>query len=230
MNELLLCLTAILCVAFVYGAWKFGKEHLYSVIIVFLILIATVGGKIVLFFGHETNTGNVFYASVFLATYFLIERYGRRVGIYSIWVGIIAVSFFVAFVDITVALVGADSTAPLNAALAVAFAPVSRVAFASLLAYACSQNLNVYLYLYLKRRMGHSYLWLRANISNVVSQILDSIVFFTVAFLGVVAPSGIWDIILTGFVIKIVYMMLASPLLYLNNIEERDDGVVTISS
>jgi uncharacterized integral membrane protein (TIGR00697 family) len=223
MNELLLILTAIVSAGFVFAAWRFGKERLYTVIIVFLILIASVGGKIVEFFGHETNTGNIFYASVFLATYFLIERFGKRAGIYSIWIGVLGIVFYTALVQMTVTLGGAETTAPLNTALATAYSPVSRLALASLIAYVLSQNLNVYLYHFLKQKVpDQKSLWLRANTSNFFAQICDSLVFFTIAFWGTVAPENIGEIILTGFIIKIVYMALASPLLYLNNIEEDE--------
>ena len=51
---------------------------------------------------------------------------------------------------------------------------------------------------------------------------LDSTVFFFVAFWGVVAPENIWDIILTGYLIKVFYMMLVSPLLFFNRVEEEE--------
>jgi uncharacterized integral membrane protein (TIGR00697 family) len=224
MNELLLLITALVSALFVLAGWKFGKERLYSVIIVFLILIAAVGAKIVFFFGHPTNTGNIFYASVFLATYFLIERFGKREGLYSIGVGIVAVVFFSALIQITIALTGSPATAPINNALATAFGPISRVTLASLCAYALSQSLNVYLYLVLKERMQGKYLWLRANICNALAQLLDSTVFFLIAFIGLVPPADIWEIIFTGLFIKIVYMMVASPLLYFNRVEEEQDS------
>ncbi len=230
MNELLLFLIAVVSLGFVLVGWRFGKERLYSVMVVFLILIALTGGKIIFFFGHETNTGNIFYASVFLATYFLIERYGKREGMYAIWVGVIWVLFFSVLMYLTVALAGSSTTAPLNKALADAFSPVSRVAFASLTSFAICQSINVYLYLYFKRRMHGSFLWLRANLSNAIAQVADSIIFFSIAFLGVVPPSGIFGIIATGLAIKIVYMMAASFTLYLNRVEEEQDvtGVSTI--
>jgi len=223
MNEILLFFTALISIAFVITTWRLGKERLYSAIIVFLILIAAVGGKIVEFFGFATNTGNIFYASVFLATYFLIERYGRREGIRSIWIGVVAVTFFSLLARITNALIGSGATTELDAALAVAFDPLLRLTFASLLAYAISQTCNVYLYIYLKERMQGARVWLRANATNVVAQFIDSVVFFLVAFLGTVPFASVWEVLLTGFVIKVVFMMLVSPLLYLNRVEE-DDG------
>ncbi len=230
MNELLLLLTALISSAFVVAGWKLGKERLYTVIVVFLILIAAVGGKIVPILGYETNTGNIFYASVFLATYFLIERYGRNEGIYSIWVGLFVVVFFTALARITIMFTGSATTEPLNAALEVALAPIPRVALASLVAYMVSQTVNVYLYLYLKREFEERYLWFRANVSNLIAQSIDSAVFFTVAFVGVLPFASMIEAIRTGLLIKIVFMAAASSLLYLNKEqEERDaEGKMTV--
>ena len=222
MNEILLFLIAAVSAAFVVTAWRLGKERLYSVIIIFLILIAVAGGKIVAFFGFETNTGNIFYASVFLATYFLIERHGKREGIRSIWIGIIGVAFFSVLAILTGFLTGSQSTGEVNDALTVAFQATPRIAFASLIAYALSQALNVYIYIYLKQRFSGHHLWARANAANVAAQVLDSVVFFIVGFWGVVALGDVMGVMLTGFVIKVVYMMLASPVLYLNRVEHEE--------
>ena len=223
MNELLLAATAGVSALFVLTAWRFGKERLYSAIIVFLILITAVGSKIVVYAGHSTNTGNVFYASVFLATYFLMERYGKREGIRSIWIGVVWVVFFSILVQLTIALTSSPATQALNDAFKVAFAPVSRLALASLLGYIASQSLNVYLYIRLKEYFDGKRLWLRANLSNIAAQAVDSLIFFIVAFAGAVVPANLVDIILTGFCIKVGYMAVASLLLYFNRIEEERD-------
>ena len=223
-NELLLVLTAALSTGAVLTAWKLNRERIYSVILIFLILITIGGAKIIELFGHVTNTGNVFYAAAFLSTYFLIERYGKREGVRSIWVGVLGVGIFSVLLQIVISYVGSADTATLNDQLAAALAPAPRLAFASLAAYALSQTLNVYLYIYLKKRFNGKRLWLRANICNVLAQILDSCIFFGVAFGGVVAPAHIGDILLTGLIIKVTYMAIASPLLYLNTIEQDDDG------
>jgi uncharacterized integral membrane protein (TIGR00697 family) len=224
MNELLLGVQAAICTLFVFLTWRFARERFFGVIAIFLILIGTVGGKIVYFFGHATNTGNIFYASIFLATYFLIERMGRREGIYSIWVSVIAVAFFFVLVQIAVAFVGSPVTAHFNTALEATFSPFSRVTIASLIAYILSQNLNVYTYIYLKERWNGSRIWLRANIANAIAQVLDSVVFFTIVFWGIVPPANIADIIITGFAIKVAFVAITSPLLQLNRVELEDGG------
>jgi hypothetical protein len=230
MNEILLILSCLICASYVFISWSLGKERLYTAIIIFLALIATVGGKIVEFFGFETNTGNIFYASVFLATYFLIERYGKHEGARSIWIGVMSVVFFLGLAHATVTLIGSDATAPLNDALRTAFGPTLRIAFASLLAYTLSQSLNVYLYVYLKEKLQKRRLWLRANISNAIAQALDSVVFFIVAFWGVVPLSAVIEVLVFGYAIKVVYMMLVSPILYFNKVEaEVEEEYVTVT-
>ena len=223
-NEILLLGTGFLSLGLVLAAWRFDKERLYSAILVFLILITVIVGKIVPFFGHETNTGNIFYASVFLATYLLIERYGKREGMRSIWIGIIGVGIFSTFLQMAAALTAAQDSAQLSHALTMVFAVVPRISFASLLSYAISQSCNVYLYVSLKKHFAERGLWLRINACNILAQTLDSLVFFTVAFWCTVLPAHLFDIVLTGFIIKVVFVMLTSPLLYLNRTQLEHEG------
>ena len=229
-NEALLLVEACLCAGFVFVAWKLDKNRLHGLIIIFLILIATTGGKVIEIFGHATNAGNVFYAAVFLATYFLIERWGTSEGFRAIGVGIVGVLFFTVFLQITVAFESVPGGAPFADALGVLFETTPRLALASLAGYAASQALNVYLYAALKRRFGGRHVWLRANVANAAAQALDSIIFFSVAFGGLVSSPAIADIILTGYAVKVAFMMLAAPLLYLNSVEEDErDGSAEIT-
>lgn len=223
-NEFILFGTAIVSIVLVHTAWKYDRNRLFGVILIFLILISVAGGKIVEFFGYVTNTGNIFYASIFLATYFLIERYGSREGIRAIWIGVTGTLFFSVLLQFVILLHGSPLTGDLNAALSVAFAPLSRLSLASLMGFIFAQSFNVFLYTYLKDRHPQQHVWLRANVSNICSQIIDSLVFFSIAFIGVVQPGQVWEVLVTGFVIKVAFMVLAAPLLSLNRIEEKDDG------
>ena len=223
-NPLLFIGMGVLCAALIYAAWRINGERLFSAIIVFLILITITGGKIVSFFGHETNVGNLFYASVFLATYLLIERYGKRAGIRSIGLGVVFVAFVALMLQMVVFVVGSGSSSGIDAAMTIVFGFSPRLAFASLSAYVCAQSINVFLYTKLRERWESRFVWLRANLANAVAQIFDSIIFFSVAFWGVVPPSNMLDSITTGYLIKVLFMGLFAPLLYLNRVEEDEDG------
>lgn len=188
-NEGLMLVSGALCAMLIFAAWKVSKERLYIAIVIFLILIATVGSKLVDVFGYQTNTGNIFYASVFLATYCLIERYGKNEGMRSIWVAITCVMFFAAIVSLTAALISDPATEDISKAISQVFSYTPRFALASLLAYAVSQTINVHLYIYLKEHFSLYSGWARANFSNAVAQVFDSLVFFCHCFLGRRLPS-----------------------------------------
>ena len=58
-----------------------------------------------------------------------------------------------------------------------------RLMLAGIIAYGISQTLNVTLFSALKR--GERLLWLRAGVAGVLSQIVDTLLFITIAFWGV---------------------------------------------
>lgn len=64
----------------------------------------------------------------------------------------------------------------------------ARLMLAGLIAYGVSQLLNVFLFTRMERS-GGQLIWLRAMIAGVVSQALDTFIFITIAFYGVV-PIG----------------------------------------
>ena len=224
MNELLLLGQAAVSTIFVLLTWHFARDRLYGVIFILLVLIGVGGGKLIEIFGHVTNTGNIYYGAIFLATYFIIERLGKRQGIYSIWLAVIAIAFFFILMQIVVSFASVPATAHFSDALSEAFSPFSRLTSASLIAFVLSQNLNIFIYIWLKERWNGARLWLRANIASFAAQILDSVVFFSIAFWGVVPSANVWGIIAIGFLVKVVYVALATPLLYLNRIESEDGG------
>jgi len=223
MNEILLLITAVLCTLFVYTAWRIGKERLYTTVVVFLILIAVLGVKLVDFFGYTTNVGNVFYAAVFLSTYFLLERYGKRAGLRAIWIGAIIVAFFAVIVQAGVLLEPAETSQSVHAALVEVFGTSIRTTIASIVAFVVSQSFNIHVYMRLKQRFHDKYLWVRANITNALAQILDSSIFFFITFWSIVPPHNLNEIIIVGVIIKVLYMCAAAPLLYLNNVEEKEE-------
>jgi len=89
----------------------------------------------------------------------------------------------------------------------------ARMQFAGLIAYGVSQTLNVAIFARLKGSEGTGkMLWLRAWIAGLLSQVVDTVLFITIAFYGVdpVVP------IMTGQIISKVLLstILVPPLIY----------------
>lgn len=84
-----------------------------------------------------------------------------------------------------------------------------RIWLAGLIAYGVSQTLNVTLFSAM-RREGGQLLWLRSAIAGVLSQIVDTLLFITIAFYGVF-PIG--ELLLGQMLAKVVLSALAVPVL-----------------
>jgi uncharacterized integral membrane protein (TIGR00697 family) len=87
-----------------------------------------------------------------------------------------------------------------------------RIWIGGIAAYGVSTFLNVTIFSRLKAREGSSLLWLRAAVASVLSQIVDTLIFITVAFYGVF-PIG--ELILGQMLAKVVLSaLLVPPLVY----------------
>ncbi len=88
-----------------------------------------------------------------------------------------------------------------------------RIWLGGILAYGTSQFLNVTIFSRLKGREGSGLLWLRSGVASVLSQIVDTLIFITVAFYGVF-PIG--ELLLGQMLAKVVLsVILVPPLIYL---------------
>ncbi|NBK23039.1 MAG: VUT family protein, partial [Spirochaetia bacterium] len=86
----------------------------------------------------------------------------------------------------------------------------------SLIAYLISNLHDIWAFDYWKRKKpGRNTLWLRNNLSTFVSQLIDTLVFTLIAFLGVYPQSVLIQIIISTYVLKWVVAMLDTPFMYL---------------
>ena len=87
-----------------------------------------------------------------------------------------------------------------------------RIWLGGIIAYGVSQFLNVTIFSSLKAREGARLLWLRAGIASVLSQIVDTLIFITVAFYGVFP---IANLLLGQMLAKVVLsVVLVAPVTY----------------
>lgn len=219
-NESLFLLAAFTDILFVFIATRLGREWLLGTIITNLILIGIFGAKLISVFGFITNVGNVFYACVFLATHFLLERQNKQAGIKMIWLGAGFVVFFTALSQLAVHSSGSPLSEAANNASSTLFSFSPRVVFASILAYIFAQYINISLYEWFRARTRGKFLWLRSNGANIISQFADSSLFFTIAFLDLPGPLLV-QAILIGWFVKTLVVFIGTPFLYIDAHLER---------
>ena len=156
------------------------------------------------------------YALTFFASDCYAELYGKRAA-----QGLVNVAFVMNFV--LLALVWLAIYAPIFAD-----SPVGQDEFAqtlgastgviagSLLAYIVSQNWDVIVFHRLKDFSNGEDLWLRNVVSTATSQLIDTAIFITVAFVvfqGVPLESGV-SLLIGQYVFKLLLVALDTPFVY----------------
>ncbi|RDE04740.1 queuosine precursor transporter [Sphingomonas aracearum] len=87
-----------------------------------------------------------------------------------------------------------------------------RIWLGGIIAYGVSQTLNVTIFAALKGREGAHLLWLRAAVAGMLSQVVDTLLFATIAFWGVF-PIG--ELLLGQMIVKVILSaVLVPPLIY----------------
>lgn len=96
-----------------------------------------------------------------------------------------------------------------------------RVVAASMVAYLVAQWNDVFIFHKLKEKCNGKHKWIRNNVSTLLSQLLDTAIFITIAFVGTVP--NIFTMILSQYAVKAAYALLDTPFFYLlTRRKERD--------
>ena len=194
----------------------FGKTGLYA-FSVFAILLSNIQVCLSIdVFGVAATGGNAIYAATFLTTDILSERYGKKTADRAVTLGFFAMLLWLCGTQITLLFVPneADFAYP---AMKELFSILPRLTLGSLLAYLASQYADVRLYHAIWKRSGNSekFLWLRNNGSTLVSQLIDTVIFVTVAFLGVYETDVFISIMVTTYLFKAICALCDTPFMYI---------------
>ena len=216
-NEMITIATALFEAIIILFSLRLGKEWLLMSIILNMVLITTFGAKLITIFGFTTNAGNVFFASVFLATHMLSEHYGKE-GYKTVWIGFASIVFFLLMAQFTVRTIGAAQSESANQAIGILFQGAPRIALASMVGYITVQSYNVSMYLFLYRMTGAKHLWLRSLFCTLTGQCIDSVLFFTIAFAGIIPTGALLQTMLIGYTVKVLIGILGMPFLYLSTL------------
>ncbi|MAE68215.1 MAG: queuosine precursor transporter [Candidatus Peribacteraceae bacterium] len=215
-NELIILAITLLDLSIILLAWRFGKEWVIATILANIILVSTFNAKLVPFFGYAITMAAPFYSAIFVATDTLTEHHGKKVGYRSVWMGFLALATFTLLGQLVLLSDPIPEREGMAAAMETLFSAVPRIAIASFTVYIIAQSFDIWLFHYLREKTGKQKLWLRNNISTIVSQLLDSCLFFPLAFAGSVSTQTLVELIITGWLSKVVIALLDTPFIYLS--------------
>ncbi|MBT8467323.1 MAG: queuosine precursor transporter [Deltaproteobacteria bacterium] len=195
-------------------ARRHGHGLLVGVFVGAVLISVVVAGKLVNVFGFTVSAALLLYSATFLLTDTLSEFFGKRFAFRAVAAGLIGDILLVYTVKMAIMWEPSPYWEGQEAFVAT-LGSTWRIVLGSFLAYAAAQFHDVIAYDFWKRKMGGRHMWWRNNASTWVSQAVDTVIFYSVAFYGTV-PNGILirDLILVTFVIKIVIAAADTPFLY----------------
>ena len=196
-----------------FGKWGLIMWIPISVIVANIQVIQTVK-----LFGLVATLGNIVYATSFLVTDILSENYGKKEAQKAVWIGffsLISMTFLMNLALQFKPFSGDEFAAVAHDATSTIFSLMPRIAVASLAAYLLSQRHDVWAYHFWRNRFSKdSQIWLRNNLSTMISQLIDSVVFVAIAFWGVYEWNVLFEIFITTYILKWVVAAADTPFVY----------------
>lgn len=215
-NEILWIIFAITNFLLFLACFKiFGKSGIFAWIAMGTILANIQVMKSITLFGLEATLGNIMYGTIFLATDALSEKYGKKESQKGVYIGFFTLAVSIILMEIAL-LFKPNVIDIAQPHLEAIFGVYLRVAAASLVAYIISQSLDVNLFHKIKSRLPETkWLWVRNNVATIISQLVDTAVFVTLAFLGTMEIPILFEVFLSTFLIKVMVALLDTPFVYL---------------
>ena len=185
--------------------------------VVVLLISNLVGPKICqIHLGHFATLNVSGAQLLFPITYIFgdvcTEIYGYAASRRAIWLGFFATLLLDGMGELVVAMPSAPSWQNQHA-FEVVFGLVPRFAVASLIAYCVGEFTNSYTLAKLKIVTKGRWLWTRTIGSTITGQAVDTMIVILIAFWGS-PPALIRSIIISSYLTKVAYEVLATPLTY----------------
>ncbi|MRH44251.1 queuosine precursor transporter [Aquibacillus halophilus] len=188
--------------------------YLNALFVGLLILSNILGVKLFSVGNFILPAAAIVYVVTYLITDVIGEVYGKEAARKTVQAGFFTQVIAILFVFIAIQLPSAPIFG-LQAEFETILGGSFRVMLASLAAYVVSQNLDVSIFHRLKQKHGDNKLWLRNNLSTMTSQLVDTTIFITIAFWGIVPTSVLLGMIATQYVFKFIVAIVDTPITYL---------------
>ncbi|MCI8345117.1 MAG: queuosine precursor transporter [Clostridia bacterium] len=216
MNEILFIVSILINFIGIIIAYKvFKKTGLFVWVAISTIIANIEATKCIDMFGISVTLGNVVYSTVFLATDILSEIYGGQEARKAVKIGFFSMLIFTLLTQIDLLFIPNEQDI-VNDSMHTIFSFMPRFCFASVVTYVVSNTLDTYLYDIIKNKLPEDkFLWVRNNGSTMISQLIDSILFTLIAFVGIYSWKVIINLTIVTYLVKLVVAVLDTPFIYI---------------
>lgn len=177
-----------------------------------IALVNWFDARMIRIFWVDTDAGALVFPFTFLLSDLITEVYGYKHARLTIWCGLLFNFFYIAYGYLITLFPSPAYSATHNATFDALMTVNSRIIIASTLTYLVSEPLNSYIMAKLKIKMRGRHMGLRFLTASAISSAVDSIMFSTLAFSGIMLLHEWTFLMLTMWLIKVTTEFFGIPL------------------
>lgn len=204
---------------------KFSPKLLIALSLYITSLFAsnTLGLKLMPFiFGTHLSVSVFFFPFVFITTDVVGQVYGKKMAKFFVWAGFLSIVLFLLYSLISLQMPWSPQGLWAQEGYNTIFGVSFRISIASLLAFVIAEYQDVVTFFFLKKVTKKDRFWFNSNLSNLWSQLLDTLVFMTVAFVGIYSFKIILLMSIPWWIYKVCMGAFYTPLSYVGIYFLRD--------
>ncbi len=178
--------------------------------------------------GHVTfMAGVLFFPISYIFGDILTEVYGYARDRRCVWAGFAALIFAAVMAAVIVHLPPADFWRAKQPAVEEIFGNTPRIICASIIAFWCGSFVNSYVLAKMKLLTRGRWLWTRIIGSTLCGELVDSALFYSIAFLGLWQAADLLTVMITQYLLKSAWEIVMTPVTYrvvsfLKRVEQED--------
>ena len=221
--EMMAFFTFTVCAISILILFKFfgvSGLYLYNAVIILVANIQVLKTAHYWIAPEPVALGTVAFATSFLATDILTEHYGKSVAQKGVWISISGHILMTVLMVLTLGYTvpGEDK---IQGAMMSLFSPSPRILIAGLLALAISQFLDISLFEWIGKKTQGRFLWLRMNVSTLLSGFVDNTIFSLFAWVILSSePVGFYSLVFTyllgAYFFRALISLISTPIMYLS--------------
>jgi len=158
--------------------------------------------------------GVLFFPISYLFGDILTEVYGYARDRRAVWSGFAALAFAAFMSTVIVHLPPADGWRAHQAAVEEIFGNTPRIICASIIAFWCGSFVNSYVLAKMKIWTAGRWLWTRIIGSTVCGELVDTALFYSIAFFGIWSNDELLSLAAIQYLLKSLWEVIATPLTY----------------
>lgn len=179
-----------------------------------ILLISNIAATKLLAIGpFIMDGGAILFPLTYIIGDVLAEVYGLKAAKRAIWTAF-GVSALAALTFLAVQYLPGAPEYTNQAAFEAVLGFVPQIVIASLAAFLCGQFMNAYVLVKMKEKWGDKNLWARLLGSTIAGQLVDTIIFCTIAFYGIITGWSFANYVLVGVAYKVAMEIILLPVTY----------------